>query len=156
LSLRSKFALYLVFIHLGLSREGIGVLLWKHRVWLLAAEAFFLLSFLISLRLVRSLFEPIRVIRSGVDFIKTHDFSTRIRPTGQAELDPLIDVYNRMADSLRQERIRSEEQEHFLQRILARVPLRYPGPRPGGKGDPGQSRRRRAAPARIESFAAGA
>jgi len=121
LSLRAKFALYLVFIHLVFA-AGIAVLLRRHRIWLLAAEAFFLLSFLISLRLVRSLFEPIRLIRSGADFIRTHDFSTRIRPAGQAELDPLIDVYNRMADSLRQERIRSEEQEHFLQRILAASP----------------------------------
>jgi len=121
LSLRAKFALYLVFIHLVFG-AGIGVLLWERRVWLLAAEAFFLLSFLVSLYLVRALFEPIRLIRSGVDFIRTHDFSTRIRPTGQAELDPLIDVYNRMTDNLRQERIRSEEQEHFLQRILAASP----------------------------------
>jgi len=72
LSLRAKFALYLVLIHLVFG-AAMAVLLWRHRPWLLAAEVFFLISFLVSLSLVRSLFEPIRLIRSGADFIRTHD-----------------------------------------------------------------------------------
>jgi nitrogen fixation/metabolism regulation signal transduction histidine kinase len=120
-SLRGKFILYLVAIHLVFAAVAL-VLLAGHRVWLLAVEGFFLLSFLCGLWLVRALFEPIRLIRTGAEFIRDHDFSTRLREVGQPELDPLIAVYNKMAEHLRQERIRSEEQEHFLQRIITVSP----------------------------------
>jgi nitrogen fixation/metabolism regulation signal transduction histidine kinase len=85
-------------------------------------EGFFLLSFGTGVVLVRRLFEPIRLIRSGIEFIRASEFGTRFREVGQRELDPLIRVYNRMADHLREERIRNEEQEHFLERIIAGSP----------------------------------
>jgi nitrogen fixation/metabolism regulation signal transduction histidine kinase len=120
-SLRAKFVIYLVLIHLVFA--GVCLyLLWDDRIWLFAVEGFFIVSFLAGVWLIRALFEPVRLLRSAVDFIKDHEFSTRIREVGQPELDPLIRVYNRMADHLRQERIRSEEQEHFLQRIIAASP----------------------------------
>jgi nitrogen fixation/metabolism regulation signal transduction histidine kinase len=37
---------------------------------------------------------------------------------GQTEVDELIDVYNRMIDSLRDERTRLQEQQHFLTDVL--------------------------------------
>jgi nitrogen fixation/metabolism regulation signal transduction histidine kinase len=120
-SLHGKFVVYLVVIHLVFAAVA-GALFAENRVWLLAVEGFFLLSFLAGLRLLRALFRPIATLREAVDLIKAHDFSTRLREAGQAELDPLIRVYNRMADSLREERIRGEEQENFLQRIIAASP----------------------------------
>lgn len=121
MSLRAKFILYLVAVHLIFS-AATAVLLDERRYLLLALEAFFVLSLVVGIVLVRKLFEPIRLIRSGIEFIKAHEFATRFREVGQPELDPLIRVYNMMADSLREERIRSEEQEHFLQRIIAASP----------------------------------
>ncbi len=121
MSLRAKFVVYLVLIHLVFAGVCL-LLLWDGKAWLLGVEGFFIVSFLAGVWLIRALFEPIRLLRSAVDFIKDHEFSTRLREVGQPELDPLIRVYNRMADHLRQERIRSEEQEHFLQRIIAASP----------------------------------
>lgn len=121
MSLRAKFILYLVVIHFVFAAVSF-VLLLDHRIWLLAIEAFFVLSFLAGAILTRQLFEPIKLIRSGVEFMKASDFSTRFREVNQPDLDPLIEVYNQMADSLREERIRSEEQEHFLQRIISASP----------------------------------
>jgi nitrogen fixation/metabolism regulation signal transduction histidine kinase len=120
-SLRGKFVAYLVAIHMVFA-VGAAAALRENRLWLLGIELFFVLSFLAGLWLLRSLFEPIRLIRAAVDFIKVHDFSTRLREVGQKEVDPLIRVYNQMTDTLRQERIHSEEQEHFLQRILDALP----------------------------------
>jgi nitrogen fixation/metabolism regulation signal transduction histidine kinase len=100
----------------------VGTALWEHREWLLVAEAFFVLSFLAGWWLVRALFRPMRLLREAVDFIQAGEFATRMRETGRPELDPLIQVYNRMADTLRRERVRSEEQEHFLQRVLQASP----------------------------------
>jgi len=121
LSLRAKFIIYLLFIHLVFCAVTVW-LLRGQRPWLLAVEGFFLLSFLTGLVLVRRLFEPIRLIRSGIEFIQASEFSTRFRQTGQSDLDPLIRVYNAMADHLREERIRNEEQEHFLHRIISGSP----------------------------------
>jgi nitrogen fixation/metabolism regulation signal transduction histidine kinase len=120
-SLRGKFVVYLIVIHLVFAAATVA-LFRENRIWLLAVEGFFLISFLAGLWLLRALFRPIGTIREAVDLIKAHDFSTRLREVGQAELDPLINVYNRMADTLREERIRGEEQEHFLQRIVAASP----------------------------------
>ncbi len=121
MSLRTKFILYLLFIHLVFCAVTVW-LLRDQRPWLLAVEAFFLLSFITGLVLVRRLFEPIRLIRSGIEFIQASEFGTRFREVGQGDLDPLIRVYNAMADHLREERIRSEEQEHFLHRIISGSP----------------------------------
>ena len=44
------------------------------------------------------------------------------REVGQPELDALVAVYNRMIDSLREERLRAQEQHHFLEEVLAASP----------------------------------
>src|SRR5690606_23326314 len=41
---------------------------------------------------------------------------------GQEEIDRLIDIYNRMVDALRAERVRVREQHHFLQGVLDVAP----------------------------------
>jgi two-component system nitrogen regulation sensor histidine kinase NtrY len=120
-SLRSKFILYLVVIH-GVFGATTVLLIGESRVWLLALEGFFALSLVTGVVLVHKLFEPIRLIRSGIEFIKANEFGTRFRELGQPDLDPLIRVYNRMADTLREQRIHNEEQELFLQRIIANSP----------------------------------
>jgi two-component system nitrogen regulation sensor histidine kinase NtrY len=120
-SLRTKFVLYLLAIHLVFAAVTVP-LLWTNRGWLPAVEGFFVVSFALGLWLIRALLRPIDVMRTAVDFIQAHDFSTRLREVGQPELDPLIRVYNRMAESLRQERIRGEEQEQFLHRIITASP----------------------------------
>ncbi len=121
MSLRVRFAIYLTIIHLifGVTTY---LLLSERGIWMLAVEGFFAISFVVGLGLVVKLFEPIRMIRSGVELMKARDFSTRFIELGQAELDPLIRVYNEMADSLREERIRGQEQEQFLHKILSASP----------------------------------
>jgi nitrogen fixation/metabolism regulation signal transduction histidine kinase len=120
-SLRAKFLTYLIVVHLVFCGVS-GYLLWDQRWWLLALEAFFVVSLAVGIILTRKLFEPIRLIRSGIEFIKASEFATRFRELGQPDLDPLISVYNRMVDSLREQRIHNEEQELFLQRIVAASP----------------------------------
>ncbi len=121
MSLRFKFTLYLVAVHLVTAALGVMVAL-HHRAFLLVVEASLLVSLLTGLWLLRALFRPIELIRAGAELIREGDFATRLREAGQRDLDPLIRVYNRMADTLRQERIRGEEREHLLQRIVSASP----------------------------------
>lgn len=121
MSLRVKFILYLIFIHLLFA--GVAVyLLSKNRVWLLAVEAVFIISLYIGLRLIRHLFNTIELINTGAQFIQDNDFTSRFSEVGQQELDRLIKVYNRMADHLREERTRMQEQNYFLDRVLTASP----------------------------------
>jgi nitrogen fixation/metabolism regulation signal transduction histidine kinase len=120
-SLRHKFILYLLFIHLAFA--GVAIfLLWEKRLWLLAVEAFFVLSFFLALRLFRALFEPLDLVMAGVEFIKDKDFTSKFNEVGQPEMDELIAVYNRMIDHLREERTRLQEQHYFMDKILRASP----------------------------------
>ena len=105
MSLRLKFILYLITIHLLFAGVAIYLLL-QHRIWLLAVEAVFLISLLVGLRLIKNLFGTIELINTGAQFLNDGDFTARFREVGQPELDQLIHVYNRMVDQLREERTR--------------------------------------------------
>ena len=121
MTLRRKFLFYLFFIHIAVA-VALILLLWDNRIWLLAVELFFLISFLIALRLYRGLFEPLELIASGVEFMRDGDFTTHLRDLGQPEMDNLISVYNQMIDQLRTERVKMQEQHYFLEKILSVSP----------------------------------
>ncbi|MDX2031965.1 MAG: ATP-binding protein [Blastocatellia bacterium] len=117
IGLRGRFILYLVFVHLLFA--GVAIyLLSKDRVWLLAVEAVFIASLYLGVRLIRNLFGTIELINTGAQFIEDSDFTSRFREVGQAEMDRLIQVYNRMADNLREERARQQERNFFLDKIV--------------------------------------
>ncbi|HWN81423.1 MAG TPA: HAMP domain-containing protein, partial [Candidatus Udaeobacter sp.] len=119
--LRRKFILYLLALHL-LFAAGAAYFLLEHRIWLIVIEVGFAVSLGIALGLVRALFAPIDLLRSGVAMLESRDFATRFRAEGAPEAAELYAVYNRMVDHLREERIRLEEQNWFLSRIVEASP----------------------------------
>jgi nitrogen fixation/metabolism regulation signal transduction histidine kinase len=121
ISLRHKFLLYLLFLHLAFAIVAI-FWLWRNRIWLLAVEAFFVISFILALKLFRALFQPLELVMTGVEFIKDKDFTSKFNEVGQPEMDMLIAVYNRMIDQLREERTRVQEQHYFMDKILRASP----------------------------------
>ncbi len=121
MTLRLKFILYLVAIHLLFAGVAIYLLL-QHRIWLLAVELVFVVSLTGGLKLTRSLFGTIELIQTGAQFMRDRDFSSRFREVGHPEMDQLIQIYNRMADHLREERTKLQEQNYFLDNILAASP----------------------------------
>ncbi|MEM7352330.1 MAG: ATP-binding protein [Acidobacteriota bacterium] len=121
MTLRTKFLVYVVMLH-GLLAAAAAFLLKEHRDWLLAVEAVFLLSILVAIRLVRSFSVPLDLIRTGTELINEADFTTHFTPVGQAEMDRLIGVYNRMIDQLREERLRVREQNELLDRLVEASP----------------------------------
>jgi nitrogen fixation/metabolism regulation signal transduction histidine kinase len=94
----------------------------NHPIWLIAVEVFFVVSFFIGLRLLHSFFAPLELIRSGIHYLREGEFATRFTPTGLKDMDQLVNVYNRMVDTLREERIHNEEQEHLLRKVMAESP----------------------------------
>jgi nitrogen fixation/metabolism regulation signal transduction histidine kinase len=120
-SLRLKFILYLVLVHLLFA--GVAIyLVSKHRLWLLAVEAAFVISLAAGIGIIRKLFGAIEMINTGAQFIEDSDFTSRFREVGQPEMDHLVRVYNQMADSLREERVRMQERNYFLDKVLTASP----------------------------------
>jgi two-component system, NtrC family, nitrogen regulation sensor histidine kinase NtrY len=120
-SLRGKFVVYLVVLHVALALAALFVLS-ERPMLLFAIEAVFVLSIILGIRLVRALFVPVDLIRTGAELINERDFASRFVPVGQPEMDALIEVYNRMIDTLREERLAAQEQHMLLQKIVAASP----------------------------------
>jgi signal transduction histidine kinase len=120
-TLRIRFLAYLVVLHVAFGACAV-VLLRDRRIWLLAVEAFFVVSLAGGVYLMRSYFGPLKLIESGARYLRDGEFTTRFRMTGQADMDRLVEVYNQMVDRLREERVRNEEQEMLLRKVLAESP----------------------------------
>jgi signal transduction histidine kinase len=116
-SLRRGFVLYLAFVHVLFAAVAVPLFRGK-RAWLLGLEVALTASLLTGLALVRALFGTLEVLREGAQLLAESDFTSRFRETGRPEMDDLIRVYNRMADHLREERVRTQEQHYFLAQIL--------------------------------------
>ncbi|MEW6129897.1 MAG: ATP-binding protein [Acidobacteriota bacterium] len=121
MSLRLKFIAYLIIIHLLFAGVAIYLLL-QNRIWLLAVEAVFVISLLIGIAIIKNFFGTIELINTGAQFLSDSDFTARFREVGQKELDQLIHIYNRMIDHLRDERIKLQEQNYFLDKIMKASP----------------------------------
>jgi signal transduction histidine kinase len=119
--LRAKITLYLIALHAMLAGASTFILIERPGL-LFAVEAVFVLSVIVSIRLVKALFVPLDLIETGAELIAERDFTSRFVPVGQPEMDVLIDVYNRMIDRLREERLASEEQGQLLEKIVDASP----------------------------------
>jgi len=118
---RVLFVAYLIVIHLVFACVC-GYLFREEQWWLLAIEAFFVLSFLTSLVLLKKIYEPIELVKSGAEFIRESDFNVQLRPTGKKELDAIIEVYNQMMSALREERLSLTEKNFLLEKIMTASP----------------------------------
>ena len=124
MSLRLKYILYLLAIHLLFAAVA-ALMLVHNRLWLIAIEVVFVISFAIGLKLADGLFGTLDLIRGGADFLKERDFTSRFREVGHPEMDQLLDVYNRMADHLLEERTRLQEQHFLMDKILNTSPTGF-------------------------------
>lgn len=121
MTLRFRFVFYLVLLHLVFAGCALWFL-WHERVWLIAVELFFALSLAAGFKLLHSYFEPLKLVEGGAQYLRDGEYTTRLRTTGRADLDRLVLTYNDMVDRLRDERVRNEEQEHLLRKVMAESP----------------------------------
>ncbi len=121
MSLRSKIILYLIVIHVVWAAMAVFVF-YDNRVWLLVVELFFAVSIIFGVLLVRAFFVPLQLIQTGAELMNERDFTCTFVETGQAEMDELIRVYNRMIEALREERLKLTEQHYFLQELINASP----------------------------------
>jgi two-component system nitrogen regulation sensor histidine kinase NtrY len=121
MTLRTKILLYFVALHVVVAGCGVVVLMEKPLL-LFVVEVLFALSVYISYRLVRALFVPLDLLRTGAELIGERDFTSRFSAVGQPEMDALVSIYNTMIDRLREERLGAEERHQLLQKIVQASP----------------------------------
>ena len=117
MTLKRSFVVYLLVFHLLFIFTG-GFLFFSNRVWLFALELALVLSMVWGLALARRFFGALSTGEASAQLLAEADFQSRLRETGREETDQLIRVYNRMAEHLRDERVRLQEQQHLLAKIL--------------------------------------
>ncbi|WP_347158883.1 sensor histidine kinase [Pontibacter chitinilyticus] len=121
MSLRTKFILFAVLVHGLLIGLGFFLLL-ENKFLFLGMELVILVSIYVTAQLYRSFFQPLQLIRAGIESIKDKDFSTKFAAVGQRELDELVNVYNRMIDQLRHERVAQAEKHFLLDKLIQASP----------------------------------
>lgn len=121
MKIKHLFVLFVVVLHAIFLVLSLHLL--QQSPWLfLAAEAVIIGSIVLSAVIYRQFVRPLDLITSGIESIRDKDFGMKFVPVGQSELDSLIDVYNRMIDQLRLERINQQEQHFFLQKLIQSSP----------------------------------
>lgn len=117
-----RLVVYLVAAHAGFATLFVAALR-DRPLWLLAVEPLLLLSLVAGLALVRRAAAAQELMATAVELLRERDFGSHLLPVGQEEADALVDLFNRMSDSLRDERLRLEEQSFLLDKVLAASPL---------------------------------
>ena len=86
-------------------------------------EAVITLSLIVLVYFYRKVVKPLDSIANGMDLLREQDFSSRLAPVKQAEADRIVDMFNRMMDQLKNERLRLREQNYFLDLLINVSPM---------------------------------
>ena len=73
--------------------------------------------------LYQRIIKPLYTLGNGMDLLNEQDFSSRLGRVGQKETDRIVDVFNRIMDQLKNERLRLREQNHFLDLLIQASPM---------------------------------
>ncbi|MEG1401055.1 ATP-binding protein [Bacteroides sp.] len=84
---------------------------------LILAVLFYLIVF------YRKIVKPLNTIGNGMELLREQDFGSRLRSVGQYEADRIVNVFNRMMEQLKNERLHLREQNHFLDLMIHASPM---------------------------------
>lgn len=66
---------------------------------------------------------PIDALTSGMDLLRDQDMSTTLAPSGQRETDTIVATFNALITRLRNEHLRLDEQNTFLNQLIEASPM---------------------------------
>ena len=89
----------------------------------LAIEILVLITAIYLLVFYRHIIKPLHIIGNGMELLKEQDFSSRLRHVGQSDADRIVEVFNKMMDQLKNERLYLREQNYFLDLLINASPL---------------------------------
>lgn len=71
----------------------------------------------------RRVIKPLHIIGNGMELLKEQDFSSRLSHVHQKEADRIVDIFNKMMEQLKNERLYVREQNHFLDLLVQASPM---------------------------------
>ncbi len=122
MTLRLRFVLYLVALHAGLAGFAVAALGSRPGI-VVAVEGALVLSLGLGVWLVRTLTAGMELSETSAALLREGAFGLRLRAPSAPELARLSDTFNILAERLQAERIRLEEQQLLLEKILEAVPV---------------------------------
>lgn len=67
--------------------------------------------------------KPLEAVQNGFSLLRSQDFSSRLRKTGQYDADRIIGLYNLLMDTMKSERLRLMELNGFLAKLMEVSPI---------------------------------
>ena len=117
---------YFFILALFLAALG-GVILyfgrWVYKPLLYISEVLIVFLLVYLILFYRKIIKPLDTIGSGMELLREQDFSSRLTLVGQYEADRVVNVFNRMMEQLKNERLRLREQNHFLDLMINASPM---------------------------------
>lgn len=104
-------------IYLGVFFQDI-----KSPYWLVA-EGIILFLLIYLAVFYQKIVKPMNTIGNGMELLREQDFSSRLSPVGQYEADRIVNIFNRMMEQLKNERLRMREQNYFLDLLIQASPM---------------------------------
>ncbi len=95
------------------------ILLYEYNKWVfLTGEILLFVSLILFVSIYKKLVRPVDAIGSALSLLRERNFNTRLVPVGQSDIDNLIEVYNKMTEQLRIERIKQRESNYLLDKLI--------------------------------------
>lgn len=92
-------------------------------MYLYVAEGLIVFILFYLILFYRKIIKPLNTIGCGMELLREQDFSSRLSLVGQYEADRVVNVFNRMMEQLKNERLRLREQNHFLDLLINASPM---------------------------------
>lgn len=96
---------------------------WGYKPLLYISEILIVFLLVYLILFYRKIIKPLDTIGSGMELLREQDFSSRLSLVGQYEADRVVNVFNRMMEQLKNERLRLREQNHFLDLMINASPM---------------------------------
>ena len=90
--------------------------------WYMAEGGIVLILIYLSI-FYRKIVKPLNTIGNGMELLREQDLSSRLSPVGQYEADRIVNIFNRMMEQLKNERLRMREQNYFLDLLIQASPM---------------------------------
>ncbi|TKG95794.1 PAS domain-containing protein [Puteibacter caeruleilacunae] len=121
--MRYKTKLLIYLITLNVLLIGISTLFYStNKSLFMIFEGIFVLSIIVGYILYNQFSKTMGLINSGIESLKDHDFSMKLRPGNNKEFNAFIGVYNKMIDQLRKERISLSEKSFLITKLMEASP----------------------------------
>ena len=117
------FFIILAFFLISLGGVLVYLLDEERRLHLYVLEGGIAFILLYLIVFYKKIVKPMNTIGSGMELLREQDFSSRLSRVGQYEADRIVNIFNRMMEQLKNERLRLREQNHFLDLLIQASPM---------------------------------